>query len=158
MWWENTPFSALILRTKVIRTNDLKTKLIRCISQIQYWTVWNEVQTFECSRIRVVETKQGLSNEYQSSFTSVSKGKSKPLIRPNSRSFYEPSRCDVKIPPILALILETKIFRPNWCENRNNSTHLPLPILNRLERGSNVRILSKPNKVYRTNISRTSLQ
>jgi hypothetical protein len=85
--WKVPPFSALVLQTKVIRTNDVKTAPIRCISRIQCWTVWNDVQTFENSRIHVIETKQGLSSEYQSNFTSEVKRKSKPLIRLNSMCF-----------------------------------------------------------------------
>jgi hypothetical protein len=81
-------FSTLILQTILIRTNDVKTALIRCISHIQYWTVLNEVQTFEYSRIHIVETKQGLSSEYQSNFTSTGKRKSNQQIRPNSMSFW----------------------------------------------------------------------
>jgi hypothetical protein len=81
------PFSAIILQTKVIRTNDVKTALIRCISLIQYWTVWNEVKTFEYCQINIVESKNGLSNEYQSNFTTMSKRKSQPLIRPISMSY-----------------------------------------------------------------------
>jgi hypothetical protein len=86
-----------------------------------------------------------LSNEYQSYITSMAKLKSKPLIRPNSMCFIEPSRCDGKITPFSALILQTKVIRSKWCDNRVNSTHFTHPILNRLERGSNVRIL--PNTI-----------
>jgi hypothetical protein len=81
------PFSALTLQTKVKRPNDVGTEQFRCISHIQYWTAWNEVEKFECSRINNVETKQGISNEYQSNFTSMAKRKSKPLIRPFSMCF-----------------------------------------------------------------------
>jgi hypothetical protein len=121
--------------------NDVKTALIRYISYIQYWTVWEEVQTFEYSRIHFVENKQGLSNEYQSNFTSIAKRKSKSLVRPNSLSFLEPSCFDGKIPPFSALILQTKVMRIKWCENSAYSMHFTHPILNRLERGWNVRIL-----------------
>jgi hypothetical protein len=48
------------LQTRVIGANGVKTGLIRCISHIQYWTAWNEVQTFIYSRIHIVETKQSL--------------------------------------------------------------------------------------------------
>jgi hypothetical protein len=106
-------FSEPILQTKVIRSNDVKTALIRCISHIQYWTVWNEVQTFETSRIHIVEIKQGLSSVYQSNFTSIDKPKSKPLIRPNSMCFWDLSWCDWKIPPFSNLILQTKVIRTN---------------------------------------------
>jgi hypothetical protein len=58
---------------------------------------FNEVRTFEFSRIHIVANKQGLSNECQSNFTSIGKRKSKILIRPNSMCFQEPSRCDGKI-------------------------------------------------------------
>jgi hypothetical protein len=50
-----------------------------------------------------------------------------------------------------ALILQTKVIRTKWCENRANSMHFTHPILNCLERGSNVRIL--PN-TYRWNQAR----
>jgi hypothetical protein len=65
--------------------------------------------------------------------------------------FLKPPRCGVKIPPFSALILQTKAIRTNWCENRANSMHCTYPILNRLERGRNVRIL--PN-TYRWNQTR----
>jgi hypothetical protein len=81
------PFSAQILQIKSIRTNDVKTGLIRCISHIQCWNVWNEVETFEYSRNHIVETKKGLSSEYQSNFTPISKRTSNPLVRPNSMCF-----------------------------------------------------------------------
>jgi hypothetical protein len=137
----------------------VKTALIRCISHMQYWTVWNEVQTFEYSRIHIVETKQGLSNEYQSYFTSMPKRKSKILIRPNSICFWEPSRCDGKIPPFLDLILQTKFIRTKWCVTRDNSMHFTHPILNRLERGSNVRILPNTNRWNQTRfINRKSVE
>jgi hypothetical protein len=129
----------------------VKTAIIRCISHIQYWNVWNEVQTFEYSRIHIVESKQGLSNEYQSNFTSMAKRKSMPLIRPNSMCFWEPSRCDRKIPLFSALILQTKVIPTKRCENRANSMHFTHSILKRLVRGSNVRIL--PN-TYRWNQTR----
>jgi hypothetical protein len=131
--------------------NDVKTAIIRCISIIQYWTVWNEFQTFEYSRTHIVETKQGLSNEYQSNFTSMAKRKSQPLIRPKSICYWEPSRCDGKIHPFSALILHTKFIRTKWWENSPNSMHFTHPILNRLERGSNVRILPH---TYRWNQTR----
>jgi hypothetical protein len=121
--------------------NDLKTALIRHFTNIQYRTDWNEVETFEYSRIHIVETKHGLLNEYKSNLTSISKRKSIPLIPPNSNCFHEPSGCDVKIPPFSATILQTKVIRTKWFENRSNSMHFTHPILNRLERGSIVRIL-----------------
>jgi hypothetical protein len=118
----------------------VKTGLIRCISHTQYWTVLNEVHTFEHSQIHIVETKQGLSTEYQSNITSMAKRKSKNLIRPYSMCFWEPSRCDGKIPPFSAIILQTKVIGTKWCQNRANSMHFIHLMLNRLERGSNVRI------------------
>jgi hypothetical protein len=126
--------------------NDVITALIRCILHIQYWTVWNEVQTFECSRIQIVDTKQGLSSEYQSNLTSMAKRKPEPLIRPNSMYFWNPPTCNGKIHPFSALSLHTKVIRTKWCDNRANSMHFTHPILNSLERGSNVRILSNTNR------------
>jgi hypothetical protein len=82
-----------------------------------------------------------LSNEYQSNLTSIVKQKSKPLIRPNSMCFQDPSRCDMKIPSFSALILQTKVIRRKWCENHANSMYFTHPILNRFERGWNVRLL-----------------
>jgi hypothetical protein len=114
-------------------------------------TVWNEVEMFEYSRIHIVETKQGLSGEYQSNFPSMAKRKSMTLIRPNSMCFWEPSWCDRKIPPFSAIILQTRVIRPKWCEKRAKSMHFTLPILNRLERGSNARILQN---IYRWNQTR----
>jgi hypothetical protein len=67
--------------------NEVKAALIRCISHIQYRNVWNKVETFEYSRIHIVETKKGFSSEYQSNFTSIAKRTSMPLIRPNSICF-----------------------------------------------------------------------
>jgi hypothetical protein len=146
------PFSALILQTKVIYVqNDVIPALIPCISHIQYWTVWNEAEAFDYSRIQFVDTKQGLSSEYQSNFTSMANRKSKPLIRPNSMCFWDLSRCDGKIPPIVAIILQTKFIRTKWCDNSANSMHFTHPILNRFERGSNVRIRTK---TYRWNQTR----
>jgi hypothetical protein len=58
-------FRPLFYKPKSYVPNDVKTDLIRYISYIQYWTVSNEVETFEYSGIHVVEAKQGLSNEYQ---------------------------------------------------------------------------------------------
>jgi hypothetical protein len=121
--------------------NDVKTALIQWISHNQYWTVWNEVQTFEYSRIHSVETEQVLSNEYQSNFTSMAKRKSKTLIRPNSMCFQKPTRYDGQIPIFSALILQTKNIRTKWCENHADSMHFTHPIMNHLERGWNVRIL-----------------
>jgi hypothetical protein len=141
MWWENTSIFGPNFANQSYVQNDGKTELIRCISPIQYWTVWNEVQTFENSWIHIVETKQGLSSVYQSNFTSIDKPKSKTLIRPNSMCFYEPSWCDGKITPFSGLILQTKVERTKWLENRANSMHFTHPILNRLKRDSNVRIL-----------------
>jgi hypothetical protein len=135
MWFENNHNFAHNFANHSQRKKWLKTPLIRCISHIQYWTVWNEVETFEYSR------KQSLSNEYQSNFTSMANRKSKPLIRLNSKCFWEPSLCDGKITPFSALILQTKVIRTKWCENRTNSMHFLDPLLNRLERGWNVRIL-----------------
>jgi hypothetical protein len=54
-------------------------------------------------------------------------------------------------PYFSALILQTKVLRKKWCENRANSMHFAHPILNRLERGSNIRII--PN-TYRWNQTR----
>jgi hypothetical protein len=88
----------------------VKTALIRCISHIQYWTVWNKVQTFENSRIHIVETKQVLSSVYQLNFTSNDKPKSKPLIRHNSMCFWDLSRCDGKLPIFSALISKPKSY------------------------------------------------
>jgi hypothetical protein len=130
--------------------NDVKTELIRCISHI-HWTVWNQVQTLEYSRIHVFETKQGLSREYQSNFTSMAKRKSEPLNRPNSMCFWEQSRCDGKIHTFSALNLQTKVIRTKRGENRANSMHLTHSILKRLERVSNVRILLN---TYRWNQTR----
>jgi hypothetical protein len=130
--------------------NDVIPALIRCVSHIQYWTVCNKVETFEYSGIQIVETKQGLSSEYQSNYTSMAIRKSKPLIRPNSVSFWETSRCDGKIPPFSAIILQIKFTRTKWCENLANSIHFIHPILNRLERGSNVRILPNTNRWNQT--------
>jgi hypothetical protein len=144
-------FRPQFCKPKSFVQNDVKTALIRCISHIQYWTVWNEVQTFEWSRIHIVESKQCLSNEYQSNFTSMAKRKSKPLIRPNSMCFHERSLCDGKIPPFSDPSLQTKVIRTKWCENRANSMHFTHPTLNRLERDSNVRILSN---TYRWNQTR----
>jgi hypothetical protein len=141
-------FRQIFCKPKSYVQNDVKTALIRCISHLQYWSVWNEFQTFEYSRIHIFETKQGLSNEYQSNITCIAKRKSKPLIRPNSMCFYDPSRCDGDIPQFSILILQTKVMRTKWCENRSNSMHFTHPILKRLERESNVRIL--PN-IYRWN-------
>jgi hypothetical protein len=104
-------FRPYFCKPKSYVQNDVKTAQIRCISHIQCWTVWNEIQTFEYSRIHIVETKQGLLNEYQSNFNSIGKRKSKPLIRPNSMGFYGPVRCNSKIPPFSALILQTKVIR-----------------------------------------------
>jgi hypothetical protein len=151
LWWENSPIFGIYFANQSYVKNGVKTALIRCISRIQYWTFRNDFQTFGYSRIDIVETKQGLSNEYQWNFTSVAEQKSKPLIRPNSMCFWEPSRCDSKIIPFSALILLTKFIRTKWCENRANSMHFTHPILNRLERRWNVRIL--PN-TYRWNQTR----
>jgi hypothetical protein len=148
--WKYPDFRPEFCKPKSYVQNDVITTLIRCISQIQYWTVWNEVQTFEYSRIQIVETKQGLSSEYQSNFTSMAQRKSKRLIRPNSVSFWEPSRCDMKIPPFSALILQTKVIRTKLCDIRANSMHFTHPILNRLERGSNVRKLPNTNRWNQT--------
>jgi hypothetical protein len=128
----------------------VKTAQIRCISHTQYWTVWNEVQTFKYSWVHIVETKQGLSSEYQSNSTYMAERKSKPLIRPNSVCL-DQSRCDGKISSFTALILQTKVIRTNLCENRANSMHFTHPILNCLERESNVRILPS---TYRWNQTR----
>jgi hypothetical protein len=100
-------FRPWFCKPKSFVQNDVKPALIRCISHIQCWTVWNEVQTFEYSRIHIVETKQGFSSEYQSNLTSMAKGKAKPLIRPNSMWFWELSRCDWKISQ----------FRPKFCKS-----------------------------------------
>jgi hypothetical protein len=113
MWWENTYIFGPNFANQPYVRYDVKTSLIQCISNIQYWTVWNEVQTCESARTYSVETKQGLSREYQSNFTSTAKRKSKPLIRPSSRCLWEQSRCDLKIPPFSALILQTKFIRKN---------------------------------------------
>jgi hypothetical protein len=91
----------------------VKTAVTWCISHIQYWTVWNEVQTFEYSWIHIVEIKQGLWSVYQSNFTSMYKPKSKPLIRPNKMSFWDFSRCAGKLPTFSALILQIKVLRTN---------------------------------------------
>jgi hypothetical protein len=96
-------------------------------------------------------TQLGLSSEYQSNFISMPKRRSKPLILPNSMCFWEPSRCGRKIPIFSALILQTKFICTKWCLNRAISMHLTYPILNRLERDLNVRIL--PN-TYRWNQTR----
>jgi hypothetical protein len=136
---ENTPiFGPNFANQKSYVQNDAKTALIRCISHIKYWTIWNEVQTIEYFRIHIVETKRSLPSEYQSNIISMTKRKSKPIIRPNSMCFWKPWRCDRKIPIFSALILQTKFIRSKWCENRANSMHLTHPILNRLERGWNV--------------------
>jgi hypothetical protein len=148
MWWENTPIFGPNFKNQSYVQSDVKTALIRCISHIQYWTDWTEVETFEYSWIHIVETNQGLSNEYQSNITSMGKRKSKHLIRPNSKCFWEMSRCDWKTPPFSALIWETKVIRTKWFDNHANSMNFTHPILNRLERGSNVRVL--PN-TYRWN-------
>jgi hypothetical protein len=74
--------------------------------------------------------------------------KSKHLMRPIPICFWEPSRCDGKIPTFSAQILQIKFIRTKWCENRANSMFITHPILYRLERGRNARIL--PN-TYRCN-------
>jgi hypothetical protein len=124
----------------------MKTALIGCITHILYWTAWNQVETIDYSRILIVETKKGFSSEYHSNFTSTAEEKSKPLFRPNSLCFWEPSWCDSKIPLFSVLNLQIKSIRTKWCENRANSMHFTHPILNRLERGWNVRIL--PNTYH----------
>jgi hypothetical protein len=109
-------FQPLFCKPKSYVQIDVRTALIRCLSHLQYWTDWNEAETFEYSRIHIDEIKQGLSSEYQSNFTSMAKRKSMPLIRPNSMRFLKPPRCDVKIPPFAALILQTKVIRTKWCD------------------------------------------
>jgi hypothetical protein len=80
-------FPPYFCKPKSYVQNDVKTALIQCISHIQYWTFWNEVQTFQYSWIHIVETKQCLTKEYQSNITSIAEQKSKPPIRPNSFCF-----------------------------------------------------------------------
>jgi hypothetical protein len=92
----------------------------------------------------------GLSIEYLSNFTTTVKRKSNPPIRPNSMCFYDQSRCDGNVPPFSAIILQTKGIRTKWCENSAYSMHFTHPILNRLERGSNVRILPDTNRWNQT--------
>jgi hypothetical protein len=151
MWWENIPFSALISQTKVTRTKWCENR-----SDSMYFThpILNRLE--RGWKIRILPNtyrwqKQGLSNEYQSNLNSMAKRELKPLMRPNSMCFWEPSRCDRKIPPFSAIILQTKVIRTKWCENRANSMYITHPMLNRMERGWNVRILAN---TYRWNQKR----
>jgi hypothetical protein len=145
------PFLALILKTKVIPTKLFQN---RANSMHFIHAILNHLE--RGSNVRI------LPNTYRGNQTRFIERmsveihfydyrKSKPLIRPKSKCFYVPSRCVGKIASFSALILQTKVLRTKWYENLAKPLHITQPILNRLERGSNVRIL--PN-TYRCNQTR----
>jgi hypothetical protein len=153
MWWENTPIFGPNF------ANQSHT----------FKMMWKprKFDAFLTSNIEllkrglIVEAKQGLSNECQSNFTSMAKRKTNKRIRPNPMCFWEQSRCDGKIPPFLALILQTKVIRTNDVKTALfDAFHTSIiePFETRLKRSNTPEYISlKPNKVYRTNISWTSL-